>query len=375
MARRMAINFTKLCGLIMLGTVVYNEYLAYLFCRMSWPGLPSDPDLTVLLVVADPQIQGDLHEPPGLLGGVRRWDSDRFLHKSYKWAADAYSVNSVVFLGDLIDEGSEADDDSFKKYAERFHLIYPAWGHQMIFIPGDNDIGGEGVDPVTLRKIDRFEQHFGPSSSVYSVSGQVDIVPVSRLTEHGNYNLTNKPAQLSTTKVVLAISHVPVLPLNGRFSEKVMNLINPDLILSAHDHSGYMFTADRQSRKIAQDITRFKKDSNRLEIQTRQAADPEIGIGVLGEHVAEIVVPTCSYRMGVAEMGLGLVTVNSRGGVTYSTLWLPGRFSLLYTYLTSVIVVTIIFLTGKTVEVRRLMRRRKEMQGEYRRKYDTLLRL
>ena len=81
--------------------------------------------------------------------------------------------------------------------------------------------------------------------AVHAVSGSVDVVPVSRLTEHGAYNLTLKPAQLYTTRIVVAVSHVPVLPLNGKFSERVMNLVNPDLIFSAHDHQGYLFTADR----------------------------------------------------------------------------------------------------------------------------------
>ena len=85
---------------------------------------------------------------------------------------------------------------------------------------------------------------------MYAASNNIDIVPVSRLTEHGVYNLTLKPSQLYTTKIVLAVSHVPVLPLNGKFSERVMNLINPDIIFSAHDHMGYWFSADRDSRHI-----------------------------------------------------------------------------------------------------------------------------
>ena len=87
--------------------------------------------------------------------------------------------------------------------------------------------------------------------AVHAVGGSVDVVPVSRLTEHGAYNLTLKPAQLYTTRIVVAVSHVPVLPLNGKFSERVMNLVNPDLIFSAHDHQGYLFTADRCARFLA----------------------------------------------------------------------------------------------------------------------------
>ena len=108
-------------------------------------------------MVADPQIVGNIHEPSGLLGSVQRWDCDRYLGKSYAWALSSYpDISTVIFMGDLIDEGSEADDQMFADYATRFHGVYPAReGVSMVYIPGDNDIGGEGADPVTINKMDR----------------------------------------------------------------------------------------------------------------------------------------------------------------------------------------------------------------------------
>ena len=274
MGRRMNINYSKLCLLILVTTVTYNEYLSYWVSSMSWASLPvlnTNPQSQInILMVADPQIVGNIHEPEGPLGWIYRLDCDRYckhltslflnlikhffiryLSKTYQWALSSYDINTVVFMGDLIDEGSESDDEQFAAYAERFHGVYPSKeGVQMIYIPGDNDIGGEGVDPVTINKMDRFDKHFGPVKAVHAASDNVDIVPVSRLTEHGVYNLTLKPSQLYTTKIVLAVSHVPVLPLNGKFSERVMNLVNPDIIFSAHDHQGYLFTADRESRHM-----------------------------------------------------------------------------------------------------------------------------
>ena len=64
----------------------------------------------------------------------------------------------------------------------------------------------------------------------------------------------------------------------------------------------------------------------------------------LASLVWEIVVPTCSYRMGVQviffqvvffadlnhsfgqEMGLGLMVVGKSGETFYANLWLPGRY-------------------------------------------------
>merc|ERR1711892_53319 len=117
---------------------------------------------------------------------------------------------------------------------------------------------------------------------------------------------------------------------------------------------------------MARDIIRFKKKENApIEFQTRITADPEMGIGTLTEMVWEMVVPTCSYRMGVSEMGLGLLAISSQGEMFYANLWLPSRFSLLYTYAASVVVVVIIFMMGKVVEIKRLFRREQDTKGLY----------
>ena len=42
--------------------------------------------------------------------------------------------------------------------------------------------------------------------------------------------------------------------------------------------------------------------------------------------VWEVVVPTCSYRMGVQQMGLGVARLNKQGDVFYANLWLPSRW-------------------------------------------------
>ena len=158
-----------------------------------------------------------------------------------------------------------------------------------------------------------------------------------------------------------------------------MNLINPDIIFSAHDHQGYKFTADRETRHIKGDILRFSsKDSSVMNLDTRLSLQPEdsdLGVGKLRDEVVEVVVPTASYRMGVPNMGLGLVTINGQGVVVYTNLWLPSRFSLLYTYGASLFIVSVIFLVGKGLDLRRLWRRRQEYSSDARRKYDSILKL
>ena len=91
----------------------------------------------------------------------------RYLAKSFSWAIYAYKPQIIVFLGDLIDEGSECTDEEFEGYANRFKSIYYNNYATKIYVAGDNDIGGEGVDPVTEEKISRFRSHF-PSNDKYT---------------------------------------------------------------------------------------------------------------------------------------------------------------------------------------------------------------
>lgn len=121
--------------MVLMGAIFYNEYLAYFSSYAGWPSLPinklihKEPDklepaadILKILFVADAQIQGYLNE--GSVGPITRWDSDRYLAKTFGWAMHAYEPQVVVFLGDLLDEGSEADNEDYLEYVIRFKQIF-----------------------------------------------------------------------------------------------------------------------------------------------------------------------------------------------------------------------------------------------------------
>lgn len=177
---------------------------------------------------------------------------------------------------------------------------------------------------------------------------------MSRLTQHGSYNLSVKPGLLSPSRMVIAVSHLPVLPLNGRFAQQVLELVNPDMVFSAHDHHGYLYTGERGSGRMAREVDKFdRRDTNApFTLQTRS----KDGQASLSSMVWEVVVPTCSYRMGVQDMGLGLAVVSREGEVFYANLWLPARFTLLYSYLGSLLVVALLLGGRRVVALARACR-------------------
>merc|ERR1712172_77644 len=121
----MSAALNRLSVLFLVIVVFYGEFLTYWLHTLPWPRLqPVTKNTTLLLLVADPQIPGLRHEPSGLLGMVRRWDCDRYLSASYKWVLAVLTPSAIVFLGDLIDEASEATPEQ-ASYAHRSHRIYP----------------------------------------------------------------------------------------------------------------------------------------------------------------------------------------------------------------------------------------------------------
>ena len=96
---------------------------------------------------------------------------------------------------------------------------------QAIFLPGDNDIGGEGVDPVTPFKANRFNTNF-PSKPLYhfqSTNLTLDIIPVSAILESLKKPQMGKGAfsykdvvkkQKRPNDVRLVLSHFPIIFMN-----------------------------------------------------------------------------------------------------------------------------------------------------------------
>ena len=361
-SQRPAIDYGRLSFMVVISVIFYNEFLVYFNVYRSWPTLRQHQLLKILLI-ADPQIQGAHDMDNWVLGTITRWDSDRYLSKTFSWAKYAYNPDIVVFLGDLMDEGSTGTDAEYRSYAVRFKSIYETKAVK-IYVAGDNDVGGEGSDPLTPEKVARFKKTF-PSrpNFLFQLNGG-QVVQRYELEEVEKYPLIEiVPANVLTFKTSeetwfgvdrelhpkvkfrLVVSHMPILPGSSpTFSKEVMNYLKPSLIFSAHDHRGVDYSTTRvfKGRPFG-NVTIFTQR------HAEEDEEPEV-IRVHGEDqgIHEIIVPTCSYRMGVKEMAIGIATIDQDvGEITYHNLWLPSRFPLLYLYLAAVSIASTLFLIGR----------------------------
>lgn len=321
---------TRLVVIVALLIVAYNEWLSYTISKFDWVSLPSS-QLAVenirILLVADPQIQGYNNEPAGIVGAITRWDSDRYLKKSFTSALHFINPDAVLFLGDHMDEGSIASDAHFSDYKSRFFSVFNVPSDiKVISIPGDNDIGGEGMDAITHKKSQRFDDTFGKET--YVQFRFLEFIKVNLLTQ--SFNFSNIPPK-NNDNVRVILTHIPLLLSRESIVRKVTDELNPDLIISAHQHLARLMESDRDSVKL-QAMDTMEQTGRIWDISSK------------GQNLFEIMVPTCSYRMGVPRSGYGAAVINKEGKVDYTVLWLPQRYPQLFAYIGALIFIAILTL-------------------------------
>ncbi|XP_048512701.1 uncharacterized protein LOC105693240 [Athalia rosae] len=320
MVRRSRIkNRIAIVTLILGLAVVYNELIAYEVESLHW-AFYKCVDCTRVLFVADPQILGVQNEKY-FGASLAIWDSDSYLKKTFSRALKHSRPHVIVFLGDLMDEGHIAPTEDFELYKQRFDDIFQTPDHVMkIYIPGDNDIGGE-EDMVSSHINERFEFTYSqPDTLTYKSS---NFFKVNRLThlipQAPNDAFLNDYTERNTTNIVL--SHMPLLFSPGSFVQNVVKKLSPQLIFTAHDHKAMHTSLDTATDQLS-DIRILPPHENRL-YQLR------LDVGT----IHEIQIPTCSYRMGTPYVGYGLVYVDTQDKtVEFTVLWQPNRFVQLRIY-------------------------------------------
>uniref|UniRef100_A0A1I7TZD8 Metallophos domain-containing protein n=1 Tax=Caenorhabditis tropicalis TaxID=1561998 RepID=A0A1I7TZD8_9PELO len=309
--------------------ILWNEHWSYWWLSRQWPEHEEKGRCDRILIVADPQLIGYRNEK---YGEIARWDSDRYLASGFSYAKWRFRSNSIIFLGDLFDEGIESNDDEWRATYERFIKIYSIdSGENVIYIAGDNDIGGESEIISESRRY-QFYNYF--RNNVTDLKNRFSFSE-TYLFENPTLKHISK-AQVTIAKVLL--THVPYLVEGYKHSDVGMKM---DLILSAHDHTTGIYE--------------YQRSPPRAVLFTRVSDVSPIYIKTIGQNepLIELQTPTCSYRMGVNSMGYGALSICRLNDefrstqVQFSILWLPSRFAQLFLYL-SVIGFSIFWIIYQT---------------------------
>lgn len=298
-------------------SVIIIEWLTYsLTAWIKWTELPNSVNSVKILAIADPQLLGKHFTGGSLFGFISRWDSDRFVQKTFSLTYEYVQPDIIIFLGDLFDEGATSSDKEYSSYLHRFRSVFKGVDfNKTIFLPGDNDVGGED-ELFSSEKLERFDRYFKPDIVIRHRF--IEFVKVNFMARSSNY--TSVPPVLpGVIRVVL--SHVPLTPVLSSYISKVLPHLQPHMILSAHEHKSFHLVADRKSGDV---------------IHTAYISFPNNGsfaANLTNSETHEIMVPTCSYRMGTEDTGYGVLYIGPKGSIWYTVLWLPSRLQQLYIYI------------------------------------------
>ncbi|KAI0235408.1 hypothetical protein LSAT2_014072, partial [Lamellibrachia satsuma] len=123
---------------------------------------------------------------------------------------------------------------------------------------------------------------------------------------------------------------------------------NASLITTAHTHKAIMYRCsdcrDPDYLDVIWEGDKFLMESN--VIYTINLHESRL--------LHEIVVPTCSYRMGVSNMGYGAAVIDRSGEMRYVVLSSPSRYLQLQLYGTVIIFFLLFLLALVTVHVFKL---------------------
>jgi len=232
-----------------------------------------------------------------------------------------------------MDEGSISDDIKYQSYFLRFMDIFERLPEveSYIYIPGDNDIGGEGSEMVKPSKVRRFKSFFENMDKWKFKDHHFNIYHVNRITHEMPLLAESEEHEVLENSEItrIFISHFSMVHAPGAFSYKAIETFKPHIIFSGHLH---------RSAQISSELSQLRY-SRTLPLTTSMIYDLNSIEG--NQEVVEIQVPTCSYRMGEGLIGYGMA-VFENGYLHYQPLFIPNRFQQLKMYVAFAIILIII---------------------------------
>ncbi|XP_052261926.1 uncharacterized protein LOC127865904 isoform X2 [Dreissena polymorpha] len=276
--------------------VFMNEYIVYKIQSYRWPTFP---------------------------------DIDRYLWKTFAHAFDYSQPDVIIFLGDLFDEGSKAFPEEYKSTLDRFQSIFPQTSYmKTIYIPGDNDIGGEDYDIPFQWKRDRYERTFGNVSDLIKFGfvdyAKLDIVSY-QLSERKLKDAQDLQKKI-TSPITVMLNHNLMSVNVKHFVYPITRRLRPKLIFSAHFHTAWLHSCT--------DCLRDDEYSWDISKQELTYLDSYLTLDMTATNsMFEITVPTASYRMGTPNIGYGLAIISADKTVQFTVLWSPRRYTMLIAYL------------------------------------------
>ena len=226
--------------------------------------LDERPNSSMFLLIADPQIEGTHKTEKGWIDTMDLYLNDLSMSIVYKLAHYQYQPDFVIILGDLFSLQSTHPVE-FEKRKNRYKKMFPIYNEHFYNLSGNHDIG-YGLD---MRKwmVKRYEEGFGKTNFIVTTT-QFELIFINSMALDGTFepSIANDTWRFirglpKKRKTRLVFSHIPLSPQNRTKCEsdlyriendlfhfqnyltrntsvKLLNILNPDFVISGHNHDG-----------------------------------------------------------------------------------------------------------------------------------------
>lgn len=147
---------------------------------------------------------------------------------------------------------------------------------------------------MTSNKLKRFYRAFAQPDM--STIKHVNFYKINRIIQNVPI-MKEKKDFFDTSHLTIGLSHIPLMFTPSVFVEKVLSKMQPHLLFTAHEHKSMIISTDAIQRGDRH-IVPVTPNDNKMH---------NYGLGAV--NMIEIIVPTCSYRMGVNKIGYGLAVL------------------------------------------------------------------
>lgn len=285
------LNFKSMLkgSLILLISVLFCEYGYYYFifhCLCpGWPGPEQSKQLqdvaidaqveplVRILFIADTHIMGPIKS--ARIDKLRReWQ----MKQAFSISNSIYKPDVIVYMGDILDEGSFTRDDLFNQASDDFERIFKhdRANQQRVFIVGNHDAGFHNQIKLFPYTLQRFVTRYRATTTVDLVDAQklgaIKMVAINSMSFYNDTcnicsksisdtNLVAKELERQSIRPIL-LTHIPLYRhndslceyprsltekvakpnvegqdvLHAQASEFILNKLKPRLVISGHTH-------------------------------------------------------------------------------------------------------------------------------------------
>ncbi|OMO83298.1 hypothetical protein CCACVL1_11447 [Corchorus capsularis] len=304
-------KLTVVLCLIWTATILYGEMFSFLMPSLfscSWPHLSSSSsnsslngqgfagDYVKVAVVADPQIMDktSLPLPPKSLAlEIVQFYTDLYMRRAFFSSILPFKPDVILFLGDYFDGGPYLSDEEWQESLSRLKHMFGLNTEEIYssikvyHLPGNHDIGYASLQSLKPEVVSRYEKEFG-SRNYHFMIGKVEFIAIDAQTLDANrqgsvasasWNFVSNVSSDRPLHPRVLLTHIPLYRpdwtdcgrhrsspiINQRVlfshdqeiryqnyvtkesSNQLLELIEPVLVLSGHDHD--QCTVNHESKR------------------------------------------------------------------------------------------------------------------------------